>query len=100
MSRARFLPVVMVVVGGALALRAIGGVADLPQMFEGAKAFAEEMAPKQTPTQKGVAKDKAAVNALLARPPAPPVSPAALESPRPASRAGRRKSSTGSSRTN
>ncbi|MGZ3367342.1 MAG: MotE family protein [Caulobacteraceae bacterium] len=83
MSRARFLPVVMVVVGGALALRAIGGVADLPQMFEGAKAFAEEMAPKKA-DPKGAAKDKAAVNALLAKPPAPPVSPgAALNPPAP-----------------
>ena len=31
--------------GGALILRAVGGVADLPQMLEGAKAFAEDAAP-------------------------------------------------------
>jgi flagellar motility protein MotE (MotC chaperone) len=71
MSRARFLPIVLVVAGGALALRAIGGVADLPQMLEGAKAFAEEAAKKDP------AKDKAAVSALLAKAPAPPVSPTA-----------------------
>jgi flagellar motility protein MotE (MotC chaperone) len=76
MSRARFLPVVLVVAGGALALRAIAGVADLPQIFDGAKAFAEEMAPKKADPKAG-AKDKAAVNALLAKAPAPPVSPTA-----------------------
>jgi flagellar motility protein MotE (MotC chaperone) len=74
MSRARFLPVVLVVAGGALALRAISGVADLPQMLEGAKAFAEEAAKKDPKTE---AKDKAAVSALLAKAPAPPVSPSA-----------------------
>ena len=68
MSRARFLPVVLVVAGGALAMRAISGVADLPQMFEGAKAFAEDMAPAKKTAD---AKDKAAVSALLAKAPAP-----------------------------
>ncbi|HEY4031929.1 MAG TPA: MotE family protein [Caulobacteraceae bacterium] len=79
MSRTRFLPVVLVVAGGALALRAMSGVADLPRMFDGAKAFAEEMAPKKAADPKAAAavKDKAAVNALLAKPPAPPVSPTA-----------------------
>jgi len=81
MSRARFLPVVLVVAGGALALRAIGGVADLPQMFEGAKAFAEELAPAK---KGGDTKDKAAVSALLAKAPAPPVSPTATLAPPPA----------------
>jgi flagellar motility protein MotE (MotC chaperone) len=86
MSRARFLPVVMVVAGGALALRALGGVADLPQMLEGAKAFAEEVAPKKAadPKTGAAPKDKAAVNALLAKPPAPPVSPNAAVVPPPA----------------
>jgi flagellar motility protein MotE (MotC chaperone) len=77
MSRARFLPVVMVVAGGALALRAVAGVADLPQMFDGAKAFAEQIAPKKADPK--AAKDKAAVNALLAK--APPVSPGAALNP-------------------
>jgi flagellar motility protein MotE (MotC chaperone) len=81
MNRARFLPVVLVVAGGALALRAIGGVADLPQMLEGAKAFAEEAAKKDPKTE---SKDKAAVSALLAKTPAPPVSPtASLAHPAP-----------------
>jgi flagellar motility protein MotE (MotC chaperone) len=82
MSRARFLPIVLVVAGGALALRAIGGVADLPQMLDGAKAFAEELAPaKQTRAE---VKDKAAVSALLAKAPAPAVSPSASLAPPPA----------------
>jgi flagellar motility protein MotE (MotC chaperone) len=82
MSRARFLPIVLVVAGGALALRALGGVADLPQMLEGAKAFAEDAAPSaKKPTD---AKDKAAVSALLAKAPAPPVSPTASLAPPPA----------------
>jgi len=75
-SRARFLPIVLVVAGGALALRAMGSVADLPQMFQGAKAFAEEMAPARKE-----AKDKAAVAALLAKAPAPPVPPGASLTP-------------------
>jgi flagellar motility protein MotE (MotC chaperone) len=82
MSRARFLPVVLVVAGGALALRAIGGVADLPQMLNGAKAFAEDMSPKAKKATD--AKDKAAVSALLAKAPAPPVSPTASLAPPPA----------------
>ncbi len=81
MRRARFLPIVLVVAGGALALRAIGGVADLPQMLQGAKAFAEEMAPAKKSAD---AKDKAAVSALLAKAPAPPVSPSASLAPPPA----------------
>jgi flagellar motility protein MotE (MotC chaperone) len=87
MSATRFLPVVLVVAGGALALRAITGVADLPQMFDGAKAFAEEMAPAaQKAGLKGAgakaSKDKAAVNSLLAKPPAVP--PGAALNPPPA----------------
>ena len=83
MSATRFLPVVLVVAGGALALRALSGVADLPQMFEGAKAFAEEMAPAaKNPKTAQQVKDKAAVNALLAKPPA--VSPTAALNPPPA----------------
>jgi len=89
MRATRFLPVVLVVLGGALALRAVSGVADLPQMFEGAKAFAEEMSPaaKKAEAAKAAADAKAAkakdaVGALLAKP--PPVSPAAsIVSPAP-----------------
>jgi len=76
MSRARFLPIVLVVAGGALALRALGGVADLPKMLQGAQAFAEDALPSKKDA-KADAKDKAAVAALLAKTPAPPVSPSA-----------------------
>ena len=78
MSATRFLPVVLVVAGGALALRAVGSVADLPQMLNGAKAFAEEMAPG---AQKTAAKNNQAVSALLAKP--PPVAPGAAPNPPP-----------------
>ncbi len=87
MKATRFLPVVLVVAGGALVLRAMSGVADLPQMFEGAKAFAEEMAPaakKADAKAAAATKNQAAVTALLAKPPAPPVSPAATIAQPPA----------------
>lgn len=41
----RFLPVLVVVVGGVLAARAASGAADLPGVLAGAKAWAEEAAP-------------------------------------------------------
>jgi flagellar motility protein MotE (MotC chaperone) len=78
MNATRFLPVVLVVAAGALILRAVGGVADLPQMWQGAKAFAEDAAPASKTSAKAAAKagkDASAVSALLAKPPA--VSPAA-----------------------
>ena len=78
MSATRFLPVVLVLAGGALALRAVGSVADLPQMLNGAKAFAEEMAPG---ARKTAAKNNQAVGALLAKP--PPVAPGAALNPPP-----------------
>lgn len=87
MSATRFLPIVLVVAGGALVLRAVGGVADLPQMLQGAKAFAEDAAaPAQKAGQKAAdakaAKDSAAVTSLLAKP--PPVPPTATISSPPA----------------
>lgn len=84
MNATRFLPIVLVVAGGALALRAVGGVADLPQMLQGAKAFAEDAAPAQKTANKTAAKaakDNAAVTALLAKP--PPVAPGTAINPPP-----------------
>jgi flagellar motility protein MotE (MotC chaperone) len=82
MKRApRFLPILLVVAGGALILRALVGVQALPEMMAGAKAFAEELAPaaKPKPVKNPQAKD---VAALLAKPPA--VSPqAVLNQPAP-----------------
>lgn len=85
MSRApRFLPILLVVAGGALAIRALVGVQALPQMLQGARAFAEEAAPAPK-TAKAAAKPKASgdpVTSLLAK---PPVSPqAAIVPPAPA----------------
>jgi flagellar motility protein MotE (MotC chaperone) len=77
----RFLPILLVVAGGALTLRALVGVQALPEMMAGAKAFAEELAPAAKPksVKPPQAKD---VAALLAK--APPVSPqAALRQPPP-----------------
>ena len=79
MSATRFLPIVLVVAGGALALRALGGVEALPQMLEGAKALAEEAAPAaKTPAAKG----KTPINASAVKPPPVP-SNAVLNPPAP-----------------
>jgi len=46
MSRApRFLPLLLIAVGGVLAVRVIGGAASLPTIAAGAKAWAEDLAP-------------------------------------------------------
>ena len=81
MSATRFLPVVLVVAGGALALRALVGVQALPQMLDGAKALAEEVA---APAAKPKAKtgSKAPIDATAVKPPAVPAN-AALTKPAP-----------------
>jgi flagellar motility protein MotE (MotC chaperone) len=79
-SAPRFLPILLVVAGGALAVRALVGVQALPEMMAGAKAFAEELAPAAK--ARAAAKDANPVKALLAKPPA--VSPqAVLNQPAP-----------------
>jgi flagellar motility protein MotE (MotC chaperone) len=46
MNRApRFLPLLLIAVGGVLAVRLIGGAASLPTIAAGAKAWAEDLAP-------------------------------------------------------
>jgi flagellar motility protein MotE (MotC chaperone) len=46
MKRApRFLPLLLIAVGGVLAVRLVGGAASLPVIAEGAKAWAEDLAP-------------------------------------------------------
>lgn len=74
MKGARFLPILMVVLGGAFAIRALVGVQALPEMMAGAKAFAEELAPADK--TKAAGKPAKEVSALLAKP--PPVSPQAV----------------------
>lgn len=44
-SMPRFLPLVLIAAGGVLAVRLVGGAASLPQIAEGAKAWAEDLAP-------------------------------------------------------
>ena len=48
MRAPRLLPLVGVALGGVLAVKALSGVAHLPDMVEGAKAFAEGVAPAKT----------------------------------------------------
>jgi flagellar motility protein MotE (MotC chaperone) len=90
MSRGpRFLPILLIAVGGVLAVRALTGVQALPQMMAGAKAWAEELAP-QPKLSKAVIKGKDgkdaapggdAVKSLLANPAVAPN--AALVPPKP-----------------
>jgi flagellar motility protein MotE (MotC chaperone) len=82
MSRApRFLPILLIAVGGVLGVRALTGIQALPRMMAGAKALAEEVAP----VSKSGGKTKAsgdAVKTLISN--TPPVSPqAALVPPKP-----------------
>jgi flagellar motility protein MotE (MotC chaperone) len=81
MRATRFLPVVLVVAGGALALRALVGVQALPQMLDGAKALAEEAAAPASKSKTAAAKTPASPSA--AKPPAVPPN-AALTPPPPA----------------
>lgn len=48
MSSPRILPLVGVALGGVLAIKALSGVTHLPDLAEGAKAFAEGVAPAKT----------------------------------------------------
>lgn len=48
MRAPRLLPLVGVALGGVLAVKALSGVAHLPDLVEGAKAFAEGIAPAKT----------------------------------------------------
>jgi flagellar motility protein MotE (MotC chaperone) len=87
MSRStRFLPILLVVVGGVLTVRALAGVEALPEALAGAKAWAENAAPAAKaakPAAKAAAPTSPdAASALLAK--NPPISPlAALAPPKP-----------------
>jgi flagellar motility protein MotE (MotC chaperone) len=53
MKRApRFLPLLLIAVGGVLAIRVLAGVSSLPTLAAGAKAWAEELAPGAKPSAK------------------------------------------------
>jgi flagellar motility protein MotE (MotC chaperone) len=74
----RFLPILLIAVGGVLGVRALTGVAALPQMMAGAKAWAEDVAPAAKAGKKTAAPSDAGKTI------APPVSPqAALVPPKP-----------------
>jgi len=84
----RFLPILVVAVGGVLAARAAPGAAGLPDLLVGARAWAEEAAPgaaKDAKTDAKDAKDKAGVlppGITVAPPPktaAPVCAPTAAE---------------------
>ena len=82
MSRGpQFLPILLVAVGGVLAVRALAGIDALPDALAGAQAWAETLAPAAKPDNKA-AKPDASDPAAAA--PKPPISPqAALVQPKP-----------------
>ena len=49
----RILPIIAVTIGGVLALNALSGVRDLPQLMSGAKAFAQGVTGAKSDTTKG-----------------------------------------------
>lgn len=71
----QFLPILLVAVGGVLAVRALAGIEALPTAMAGARAWAETLAPAEKPDKKA-AKPDAADPAAAA--PKPPVSPQAV----------------------
>ena len=74
----RILPLVGIALGGVLAINALAGARDLPDLISGAKAFAEEAAKPIGGDKKAKAKlaAKAAADAKAADPAATPAMPA------------------------
>jgi flagellar motility protein MotE (MotC chaperone) len=72
MSVPRLLPLVGVAVGGVLAVKLLSGATSLPQLFEGARAFAEGKPAAAAPAKAGKAADPAAKPADPNAPPLPP----------------------------
>jgi flagellar motility protein MotE (MotC chaperone) len=69
----RFLPLLLIAAGGVLAVRLVGGAASLPQIAQGAKAWAEDLAPVAIK----------APNAVVKTGPAPSVPSGPIMAPRP-----------------
>jgi len=92
-SMPRILPLVGIAVGGVLAINALAGARDLPNLLSGAKAFAEEAAGKPSKADKAkAAKDAkagdpaaatgdAANTSVLAPLPPPTIKPQAVCAP-------------------
>jgi len=79
----RILPIIAVTIGGVLAINALSGVRDLPQLMSGAKAFAQGVAGAKP----GLAKAAPVKGVDAAKPgekPAVPVGPAKLTQAAPA----------------
>jgi len=80
-SMPRILPLVGIAVGGVLAINALAGARDLPDLLSGAKAFAEEATQPIKPAKKAASKAKAAdakvgtdaASGAAAAPTAPPL---------------------------
>jgi len=73
----RILPIIAVTIGGVLALNALSGVRDLPQLMSGAKAFAQGVAGAKPDVAKG-APAKGAVAPKAGEKPAIPADSAKL----------------------
>ena len=72
MKTPRLLPLAGIAIGGVLALKLLSGVTELPQMLQGAKAFAEGVVPAKT-ADLGKGKDAAGADAPKSdAPPLPP----------------------------
>ena len=78
-SMPRILPLVGIAVGGVLAINALGGARDLPDMISGAKAFAEQAVAKPSKAPKAHAKKAAGPKAADAA--AAPTAPAFPDGP-------------------
>ncbi|HEX2817192.1 MAG TPA: hypothetical protein VHN39_12390, partial [Phenylobacterium sp.] len=76
-SMPRILPLVGIAVGGVLAINALAGARNLPDMIAGAKAFAEEAAAPIKPKAAKPAAKKASDSKAGDAKPADPAAPAA-----------------------
>lgn len=76
MRAPRLLPMIGIAVGGVLAIKALSGVTAAPELFQGAKAFAEGSIPGKTlaPAQPGASQpgDPKAGDPKSSAPPLPP----------------------------
>jgi flagellar motility protein MotE (MotC chaperone) len=68
----RLLPILAVAIGGVLAVNAVTGVADVPSLLQGAKAWAEEAASNPKAEAEAKAKAEAAAKEAAAKQPVAP----------------------------
>jgi len=78
----RLLPLVAVAVGGVLVINLMAGASSAPQLFQGARAWAEDLAPKAKSKAKAAPAAAAAVTPAAVEPKADsPLPPAAASGP-------------------